>query len=180
MPPRPLPQLEQINAEIFTLTYGSIVRQLIADFEDLDEVNKQLDQMGYNIGVRLVDEFLAKSKMGRCSSFREAAEVVGRQAFPMFLNVAANVTNWNTDGTECSLILADNPLADFVELPEEYKGELRYSGLLCGVIRGALEMVNMDVDARFVQDMLRGDEVYEIRLRLKEHRAEAFPFKDDD
>lgn len=70
-PPRPLPQLEQIvsptwhqpaarrppasltplfllatqNAEIFTLTYGSIVRQLIADFEDLDEVNKQLDKM---------------------------------------------------------------------------------------------------------------------------------------
>ncbi len=33
------------NAEIFTLTYGSIVRQLIADFEDLEEVNKQLDQM---------------------------------------------------------------------------------------------------------------------------------------
>lgn len=125
-------------------------------------------------------------------------------------------------------VLTDNPLADFVELPEEYRGELRYCGLLCGVIRGALEMVrapreacrgqgsprpqrklglkggpsllpqrralfmhppptqttalqvNMDVDARFVQDMLRGDEVYEIRLRLKEHKAEAFPFKDDD
>jgi hypothetical protein len=51
-----------------------------------------------------VDEFLAKAKMGRCSSFREAAEVVGRQAFPMFLNVTANVTNWNADGTECSLV----------------------------------------------------------------------------
>lgn len=33
------------NAEIFTLTYGSMVRQLIADFEDLDEVNKQLEKM---------------------------------------------------------------------------------------------------------------------------------------
>lgn len=33
------------NAEIFTLTYGSIVKQLIADLEDLEEVNKQLDQM---------------------------------------------------------------------------------------------------------------------------------------
>lgn len=38
----------------------------------------------------------------------------------------------------------------------------------------------MDVEARFVQDMLRGDEVWEIRLRLKEHRSEAYPFKDDD
>jgi hypothetical protein len=33
------------NAEIFTLTYGSMVRQLISDFEDLDEVNKQLEKM---------------------------------------------------------------------------------------------------------------------------------------
>jgi hypothetical protein len=33
------------NSEIFTLTYGSVVRQLISDFEDLEEVNKQLDQM---------------------------------------------------------------------------------------------------------------------------------------
>lgn len=30
---------------------------------------------GFNIGVRLIDEFLAKAKMGRCSSFRETAEV---------------------------------------------------------------------------------------------------------
>lgn len=37
--------------------------------------------------------------------------------------------------------LPDNPLADFVELPPAY-GELRYSNLLCGVIRGALEMVS--------------------------------------
>ncbi len=33
------------NAEIFTLTYGSMVRQLIADLEDVNEVNKQLDTM---------------------------------------------------------------------------------------------------------------------------------------
>jgi hypothetical protein len=96
------------------------VRQLVSDFEDLEEVNKQLDQMcaaaqalqqrlaqrltqpcvaaprlrletaqfpggaparppcergaeapgplprrGYNIGIRLIDEFLAKAKIGR-------------------------------------------------------------------------------------------------------------------
>lgn len=33
------------NAEIFTLTYGSMVRQLVADYEDVEEVNKQLDKM---------------------------------------------------------------------------------------------------------------------------------------
>jgi hypothetical protein len=42
----------------------------------------------------------------RCSSFRDTADVIARQAFFMFLNVTANVTNWNNDGTECSLVSA--------------------------------------------------------------------------
>ena len=33
------------NAEIFTLTYGSMVRQLLTDLEDVTEVNTQLDKM---------------------------------------------------------------------------------------------------------------------------------------
>ncbi len=37
-------------------------------------------------------------------------------------------------------VLVDNPLADYVELPDEYR-DLRYCNVLCGVIRGALEMV---------------------------------------
>ena len=37
-------------------------------------------------------------------------------------------------------ILEDNPLTDFVELPEGLAG-LKYCNVLAGVIRGALEMV---------------------------------------
>lgn len=37
-------------------------------------------------------------------------------------------------------ILEDNPLSDFVELPTSLQG-LKYCNLLCGVVRGALEMV---------------------------------------
>jgi hypothetical protein len=33
------------NAELFTLTYGAMVRQLLTDLEEIEEVNKQLDQM---------------------------------------------------------------------------------------------------------------------------------------
>lgn len=33
------------NAEVLTLTYGALVRQLVADLDDVDAVNKQLDQM---------------------------------------------------------------------------------------------------------------------------------------
>lgn len=33
------------------------------------------------------------------------------QAFPMFLSMSANVTNWSADGKECSLVRADCGLA---------------------------------------------------------------------
>ncbi|KAI7839104.1 hypothetical protein COHA_007109 [Chlorella ohadii] len=170
--------METINAEIFTLTYGSMVRQLIADYEDVEEVNKQLDKMGYSIGQRLIDEFLAKSKTQRCADFRDAAEKIAKVGFRMFLNVTAAVTGWNAEGTECSLILEDNPLADFVELPEQLAG-LKYSNLLCGVIRGALEMVNMEVECTFVRDVLQGDDANEMRLKLLSSSTETYPFKDE-
>lgn len=54
---------DRVSAELLTLTYGSFVRQLLLDYEDVADVNAQLDTMGYNIGVRLVDDFLAKSKI---------------------------------------------------------------------------------------------------------------------
>ena len=58
------------------------------------------------------------------------------------------MTKWSEDGTECSLILDENPLATFVELPASHSG-LYFSNILCGVIRGALEMVQMRADVRF-------------------------------
>ena len=62
--------------------------------------------------------------------------------FKMFLGVTATVTNWDAEGTSCSLVLEDNPLVDFVELPDTCQG-LQYCNLLSGVIRGALEMVGL-------------------------------------
>jgi len=171
--------MENINAEIFTLTYGSIVRQLITDVEDIAEVNKQLDTMGYNIGIRLIDEFLAKSRTTRCGDFKETAEKVAKLGFKMFLHTTATVTNWNAEDTECSLVLEDNPLVDFVELPEGCQN-LCYCQLLCGVIRGALEMVNISVDCAFVKDVLRGDDTYEIRLKLLSQSQEQYPFNESD
>jgi hypothetical protein len=61
--------------------------------------------------------------------------------FKMFLGVTASVTNWDADGTCCSIVLEDNPLVDFVELPDTCQG-LYYCNVLSGVIRGALEMVS--------------------------------------
>ena len=211
-PPRPAPPDPQ-NSELLTLTYGAIVTQIVRDYEDPREVNAQLELMGYNIGVRLVDEFCAKSRGVRCRSFRESMETVARDAFKMFLGVTASIDGFTADGNACTLRLADNPLAgafararraaragaselprrpraparpsthvlthappvpvrpprraDFVELPPAFS-ELRYSNILCGVIRGALEMVSLRVTCTFTKDALNGDDATEIRVALQE------------
>lgn len=169
---------KKMNSELFTLTYGALVTQLCKDYENDEEVNKQLDKMGYNIGVRLIEDFLARSSIGRCQDFRETADVIAKVAFKMYLGITPSVTNWSPAGDEFSLILENNPLVDFVELPDNHN-TLIYSNLLCGVLRGALEMVQMAVDVRFVQDTLRGDNVTEIRMKFIKRIEENLPAGDE-
>lgn len=132
--------------------------------------------MGYNIGTRLIEDFLAKSNVSRCADFRETGEVVAKVSqftvykschsrcslfqvgFKAFLNITPTITHGALlppasprpdstggqppAGSWFTLTLDDNPLAEFVELPDEVlEGGLWFSNVLCGVIRGALEMV---------------------------------------
>jgi len=149
-------KVEKVNSELFSLTYGAIVMQLLKDFEEVDATNEQLEKMGYNIGVRLVDEFLAKAQISSCHNFTETAEVVAKVGFKMFLGSTAEVVH--SSASEFSLQLIDNPLAEFVELPEQHS-QLAYSCILCGVLRGALEMVQMRVECTLTKDALWGDDV---------------------
>ncbi len=52
----------KIPAELVVLTYGAYVSKLLKETNDNDPavVNLQLEQLGYNMGSRMIDEFFAK------------------------------------------------------------------------------------------------------------------------
>lgn len=192
--------MDKVNAELVTLTYGTIVSQLCVDYDyDYTQVNQQLEKMGYNMGVRLIEDFLAKTSIARCGSFRDTAEMISKVGFKIFLNITPTVTNWTADNKSFSLLFDENPLADFVELPDDGRAqdELWFSNILCGVLRGALEMVcdlksskgkqanayekqvQMSIEAHFVSDILRGNDTTEMRVTLLRYIEDEMPPDDE-
>jgi hypothetical protein len=177
------------NAELFALTYGALVGELVRDLESADEIQQQLDTMGHSIGIRCIEELLAKLMMetnntgsnGGVSSspnFVESAELV-KLTFRMFLGVVAEtapVADKPEAAYTCTFV--DNPLALFVELPAPEDGadsgplsggnRLEYSQLLCGIMRGVLEMLQFDVTCRMTASTLFGDDTNTMLVELQQ------------
>ncbi|XP_039211475.1 trafficking protein particle complex subunit 3-like protein isoform X2 [Crotalus tigris] len=170
------PENAKISRELFVLTYGALVAQLCKDYEKDEDVNKYLDSMGYNIGIRLVEDFLARSAVKKCRSYSETTDIIAQVAFKMYLGVTPTVTCNNAMGNEFSLILAKNPLVDFVEELPASRSSLCYCSLLSGTIRGALEMIHLAAEVIFLQDTLKGDDVTEIRITFLK-KAEIKKYK---
>lgn len=107
--------------------------------------------------------------------------MISKVGFKMFLNITPTITHQDSaTSKEFSLVLDENPLAEFVELPADARtGGLWFSNVLAGVLRGALEMVQMQTECVFVSDVLRGDPATELRVRLVKYLDEEAPIADD-
>ncbi|XP_026313543.1 trafficking protein particle complex subunit 3 [Hyposmocoma kahamanoa] len=141
---------KKVNSELLTLTYGALVSQMLKEIDSSEDVNKQLERIGYNMGVRLVEDFLARTTSGRCLEMRETADKI-QQAFRLYLNMQPTVTSWSSSGDEFSLVWDQCPLSEWVEMPSN---GLKYCAIIPGAIRGALQMVQLDVQCWFVQPPL--------------------------
>ena len=170
--------VKKISGELFSLTYGALVVQILKDYENVDKANNELEKIGYNIGIRLVEDFMSRTNSGRCNNFRDSAERI-QLGFKLFLNVQPTITGWNATSDEFSLLFDINPLAEFVELPD-HCSELKYANILCGAIRGAMEMVHIEVSCWFVQDTLKGANVTELRVKFIRKIEDAIPPGDED
>lgn len=49
---------------------------MLRDFENVEDVNKQLERLGYNMGMRIIEDFLSKTNSTRCTDMRDTADKI--------------------------------------------------------------------------------------------------------
>lgn len=163
------------SVELFALTYGALVGELLRDLERSDLISAELDRMGHSMGLRGMEELLATQQQqapdlgavvagGASGSFPETAAVL-QTALKMFFGISTDEAHSRVDGY--SLLFVDNPFTIFVELPDDYAG-LEYCALLTGWCRGCLEVLQMDCACEMRQSVLKGDAVNEISVTLNQ------------
>ena len=146
------------NAELFALTYGALVAELVRDLEQTDKIQAELDRMGHSMGIRCIEEVLAKASDLRVQSFADTKNVV-KVAFRMFWGLTVDIPytpDADTSSAAAStytIRFSDNPLTIFVELPDD-RQNLEYSQLFAGMLRGMLEMLQFDCDCKVVSSPL--------------------------
>ena len=162
-----------ISVDVISFLYGSLIVRLVKDFNnDINEINKQTEQMGYNIGLRLINEIIA-SPIGRNLDSSD----------PNLLNSLITCTLSNSLGLNGELkkinekefhyLFDNNLLALYVEIPENLKG-LIYSNLINGLLRGVCEIANFKIESKFIKDKLNGDDINDIQINLIEIIEERF------
>lgn len=95
----------------------------------------------------------------------------------MYLGVCPTISGFSADGSQFSLILDENPMIEFVELPEHMvKGGLQYSSVIVGLIRGALEMLHVQVECALVKcTLLNPADRTEITVKFVKMLEEEIP-----
>lgn len=132
-----------------------------------------MSKVGFKMFLNITPTVIHHQQDDAVSLSAAATAVSGQQS-------AAASAQASAGTREFSLILEENPLAEFVELPRDARaGGLWFSNVLAGVLRGALEMVQMQTECYFVSDTLRGDDATELRVRLIKHLDEEAPIADD-
>ena len=148
---------QKCNAEFFALTYGALVSELVRDLEDASQIETELDRMGHSMGVRCIEEVLAKAGP-RVTDFESTQNVVGL-AWKLFFGSSMDITKVSENRYVCKIL--ENPLETFVELPSNFQ----YSILYAGWVRGMLEMLQFDVQVTLNNN--------ELTVELKQILAEG-------
>lgn len=163
---------DKVNVELFSLTYGSLVRSIVKETNNIDDANAKLNKIGVSIGNRITDDFIVRSDKPRFKNFREACESIVDFALKYYLGITAQIVE--PSDTHCIIRFGDNPITRYVVIPPEYEG-LVYLMPLLSAIKTALGLLHYNVETKLVQDMLHGGATNDIEITLVEVMYDSLP-----
>ena len=98
------------------------------------------------MGIRMVDEFFAKSDLPLCEDVRDLMTTLAKVAFKMYLGVNCEAEFTKTESgkpdakTEVLLKFGQNAFMDYVDITEGFE-KLGYQNVILGMIKGSLSAV---------------------------------------
>lgn len=159
------------KVELLTFMYGALLVRLTKDIKDINELNKKIESIGYDMGKRLIDDIIDDYQRKLDASSNKLMETLISQVSQYYLGIIGTITQ--TAEKEYHLIFPENPISFYVELPESLN-ELCYSNIICGILRGLLEISGFEVKCEFVKDKMKGDDVNDIKITLVQLIEEKF------
>ena len=164
-------ETKNIKVELLTFMYGTLLVRLTKDIKDINELNKKIELIGYDIGKRLVDDLIDDFQRVDQSDQNKLMEKLICQLAQHYLGI---IGNYNQVGeNEFHLKFNQNPISLYVELPESLEG-LCYSNIICGIMRGMLEITGFEVKCELIKDKMKGDDINDIKISLVKYIEERF------
>ena len=151
--------------------YGTLLVRLTKDIKDINELNTKIELIGYDIGKRLVDDLIDDIQRVDHSDQNKLMEKLIFQLAQYYLGI---IGNYNQTGeNEFHLKFPENPISLYVELPDSLEG-LCYSNIICGIMRGMLEITGFEVKCELIKDKMKGDDINDIKITLVKYIEERF------
>lgn len=160
-----------VNVELFSLTYGSLVRAIVKETNNIDDANAKLMKIGVSLGNRITDDIVVHRDPYDIKTFKQAWGLVV-DSFKSYLGVNAQTVDISEN--RVVLRLSDNPITRFVAIPLENEG-LIYLNPLLGAIKTMLSMLHFSTEVKLIQDRLKGDQYNDIEIKLIEIMNDTLP-----
>ena len=162
---------KQNKVELLTFMYGSLLVRLTKDIKDINELNTKIENIGYEMGKRLLDDLIDDFQKKIDSSNSKLMEILIKQLAQYYLGIISSLSQ--VSEKEYHLVFKENPISFYVELPEELNN-LCYSNIICGIFRGMLEVSGFEIKCEFVKDKMKGDDVNDLKIELVKIIEERF------
>jgi len=147
----------RVQKEVIALHYGTLVSEMVKVYDgNTLHINSALKNLGISGGHTMIEEVLSEL-MGveeiikAVQSFYNVLEVVTYYGMKLHFGITADCIAIEGRSEALYIVLHDNPLETFVNVPLSMKSSLHYSNLIVGIIQGCLEAMNIVSRCEFVR-----------------------------